>query len=208
MANYDVEITLSAGGKSVTLPVNPEVLAVSIPGANETADVVGLGQIVVKRRPNLKTLSLESFFYDSDDMEFLKNSFYKKRTLRMVVTGIEFESMRVAIQNLPHETRAGEEGEIYYTLDLIEYRPYGATLLQIAPSGNATPPEGNRPNESKPSTPSTHTVKSGESPWSITQKYTGDGSRYQEFLNENRALWSRQNNMIHPGNVVSLPSGW
>lgn len=207
MAN-DVEITLSSGGKSITLPVNPSVLATSIPGANETVEVVGLGQIVVPRKPNLKTIPIESFFDDDSYTDFLKDAFTKKKTLRLVVTGMEFKSMRVVIQNFNYEKRAGEENDTYYNFDLIEYVPYGATLLQILPTGNAAPPTTNRPNENKPATPRTHTVKSGESPWSITQKYTGNGSRYNEFLEANIGLWSRQGNMIHPGNVVTLPSGW
>lgn len=210
MANYssDVEITLSTGGQSITLPINPRVLPTTISGANETVEVVGLGQIVVPRKPNLKTVPIESFFDDDSYTQFLIDAFTKKRVLRIVVTGIEFKTMRAVIQNLSYEKRAGEENDTYYNFDLIEYVPYGATLLQILPNKAAAPSTPSRPTDSKPATPSSHTVKAGESPWSITQKYTGNGSRYQEFLDANRSLWTKQGNMIHPGNVVSLPSGW
>lgn len=50
------------GGRKVKIPVNPEEIETSCPTDHKTYDVIGLGEIVVPRRPSLREVSWESFF--------------------------------------------------------------------------------------------------------------------------------------------------
>ena len=46
----------------IRLPVNPEKLPVSQDSANEEYNVLGIGPIMVPRIPNLKKVTIESYF--------------------------------------------------------------------------------------------------------------------------------------------------
>ena len=50
------------GGRKVKIPVNPEEIEIKCPTDHKTYDVIGLGEIVVPRRPSLREVSWESFF--------------------------------------------------------------------------------------------------------------------------------------------------
>ena len=50
------------GGRKVKIPVNPEEIEIKYPTDHKTYDVIGLGEIVVPRRPSLREVSWESFF--------------------------------------------------------------------------------------------------------------------------------------------------
>ena len=49
----DTVIFVKIGGKKYTLPVNPEEIEVSHPHADKTADVAGLGEILIPQKPGL-----------------------------------------------------------------------------------------------------------------------------------------------------------
>ena len=55
-------IYLAFAGKKVKLPVNPEEIEIKNPPDHKTYDVIGVGEIVVPRKPSLKEVSWESFF--------------------------------------------------------------------------------------------------------------------------------------------------
>ena len=47
-------IYLAFAGKKVKLPVNPEEIEIKNPTDHKTYDVIGVGEIVVPRKPSLK----------------------------------------------------------------------------------------------------------------------------------------------------------
>lgn len=49
----------------------------------------------------------------------------------------------------------------------------------------------------------TYVVKSGDSPWSIAQKYLGNGSKYKEILRANNLA---ESSSIHPGQQLIIPN--
>ena len=55
-------IYLVFAGKKVKLPVNPKEIETKHPTNHKTYDVIGVGEIVVPRKPSLKEVSWESFF--------------------------------------------------------------------------------------------------------------------------------------------------
>lgn len=203
-----VDIVLQTNGGSITIPVNPAALPVSSGGANGKAEVVELGQIVIPRRPELKTITFDCFFLDVDEVNFILSAQNEKKVLRLIVSGLDIKfPARVIVNDFKYETRASEEFRTYYTLDLIEYRPYGAIEIKMAENKKPEPPAPARSSETAPSNPSTYLVKRGDSLWGITAKFV-NGSRYMELFEANKAKITRQNNVIHPGDILNIPSNW
>ncbi|WP_232547399.1 LysM peptidoglycan-binding domain-containing protein [Propioniciclava soli] len=73
-------------------------------------------------------------------------------------------------------------------------KPAGPTPSAVALSANATPPV-------------THTVKRGETLWSIAEQHLGSGSRYPEILKLNHELLRGKAQFLRPGWVLTLPAG-
>ena len=59
-------IYLKFGGK-LKLPVNPEEIKIKYPSNNKEYNVLGIGQIVVQKKPGLKEVSWDSFFPAGDN---------------------------------------------------------------------------------------------------------------------------------------------
>lgn len=72
--------------------------------------------------------------------------------------------------------------------------PAGPTPSAVALSANATAPV-------------THTVKRGETLWSIAEHHLGSGSRYPEILKLNHELLRGKAQFLKPGWVLTLPAG-
>ena len=56
------EICFRLDGQLIRLPVNPAKLPVAHPTSNDKYNVLGLGEIMVPRLPDLRTLRISSFF--------------------------------------------------------------------------------------------------------------------------------------------------
>lgn len=201
MAN--ITFTLSGIG---TFPINPAALPRETQGRNEVVEVVGLGEVVVPRQYSLTTTSIESYLTDVSYENKILEAWHTLKPLKYTVSGLNRKAMQVLIQNFQRETRAGEESDIYFTLDLIEYVPYGAILVPMVSDNTATKPLAKRV-DNKATTPSSYTVKSGDSLWAITQRLTGNGSNWRELYEANKSTISNAN-LIYPGDNLIIPSGW
>ena len=51
-----------------------------------------------------------------------------------------------------------------------------------------------------------YTVKPGDSLWKIAQKHYGDGNEYMKIFYANRDKMDSPNSVIHPGDVLRVPS--
>ena len=56
------DIFIAYKGEVKTLPVNPEELNIERPSNNDNAEVIGLGEINIIKKPKLMAISIESFF--------------------------------------------------------------------------------------------------------------------------------------------------
>ncbi len=61
------------GRKKAKIPVNPEEVEVQYPTDHKTYDVLGIGQIVVPRKPSLKAVSWEGFFPGDLDAAYVNS---------------------------------------------------------------------------------------------------------------------------------------
>ncbi len=147
-------IYVKFGKKKVKIPVNPEEPAMKRPTNHKKYDVLGLGEIVVPRKPALKTVSWESFFpwntsgsyvnSGARDPEyyvrFFEKAQEKKQVGRLVITrsGSYDTNMKCLVSSFETKDRGGEPGDVYYSLEFTEYRPYGPETLAVI-SSPATP---------------------------------------------------------------------
>lgn len=72
-----------------------------------------------------------------------------------------------------------------------------ATTLERAASAEAA---------TTAATAQTYTVKSGDTLWAIAKKFLGNGSRYMEIYEANKAIIGSNPNLIYPGQVYTIPA--
>lgn len=192
MADY--EMTLSIGNKIIVFPVVPEKLAVKSPGKNETTVVLELGEINIIRQKGLREIAWDSFFPANmgpyvtgrvityiKDLQAARD---QKRHGRFRLTGSDLNvNMLVAVESIDYDERGGEPGDIYYNIKLKEWKDYSAVTVSTGHGKKAvrsgTPAKAEELN---------HTVVAGDCLWAIAQQYYGDGSRWKELYQKNKAI--------------------
>ena len=80
-----------------------------------------------------------------------------------------------------------------------EVAPAAAEEPLPAPEAPAPPPP---PPPPPPPAPRTYTVVSGDTLWAISERFYGDGSRYQQIAD---ASGISNPDLIHPGQVLTIP---
>ena len=219
-----IKIMLQFNGRQLTIPINPEELEISKSADNEEIDIIGLGKSTRKGEPGLASLSIESFFpapgsyfYTGVNpktcVEFIQNIWkadnINNNVARIVTSGLPKEiNMYFVIENFDYDHKAGEEEDIYYTLELKQYRPYGVKTVTKSLSGLAAARAVSPTTSSTSNSNRTYTVVSGDCLWNITKYYTGDGSRWPELYELNTGIVGSNPNLIYPGQVLTLPTGW
>ena len=140
-------IYLAFAGKKVKLPVNPEEIEIKNPTDHKTYDVIGVGEIVVPRKPSLKEVSWESFFpgdrqavyvnggakSPSYYLKYFEKALKKKQICRLIITrsGGSDTNMKCIVSNFETKDKGGEPKDIYYSLELQEYRSYAPKIVSI-----------------------------------------------------------------------------
>lgn len=208
-----IYIFLSYGINTLKFPINPENLKVDIDSASVTEEVEGIGEVSVPTPPKLAKLSINSFFWHRVNLlppflyvNWIKNWQKGKKPAKLIVTRFNY-SMEVTCERFSHDLRAGEEKDVYFELDLQEYRPHGAKLLKTEGNRNllqkakeilglalsATSPvlvEIPRPTRSKTvkeRVDNTFTVKKPYTTLlSITKKITGSTENWRDIYDENK----------------------
>ncbi len=154
------------GELAYLLPVNPETLPVSRSTENGEYNVLGVGPIMIPRTPNLKTVSISSFFPGrpfsgmligqrgfvppADFIAFFERAMKNKEVIiyhpiRFYENGEPFyggddNGFHCLVTQFDTEERGGETGDFYFTLEITEYRDYAPQELNLqAPSAQAAP---------------------------------------------------------------------
>lgn len=147
MANF-YNIMISRGNQKIRLPINPEKLPESKESDNSNYNVLGLGPIMVPRKPKLQVVTISSFFpgrylpgtelwdgYHEPEyyINFLRKAMDDKAIvdympIRSFENGERFATnltgFNALITKFNVEERGGETGDFYYDLELTEYKDY------------------------------------------------------------------------------------
>lgn len=136
------------------VPVNPEEIDITLAGENSTHDVMGTGEIVVPRKPKLREASWSSFLPEYSDETFvenhinpenfvsaIKNAMENKTVGRLIISrsGLFDTNFRCIITEFETQDKGGEPGDIYYTINLKEYKDYQPKRITILTTPNSAP---------------------------------------------------------------------
>lgn len=146
----------------IRLPVNPEKLPVEKTSDNSDYNVLGIGPIIVPRIPNLRIVTISSWFPGRPfsgvltPSEFQPPEFYLQffqsamddkvpilyTPVRYYENGEPFATgetgFQVIVTQFNAEERGGETGDFYYDLELTEYRDYSPQTMTVTSTAQST----------------------------------------------------------------------
>lgn len=208
------------GGKKYKLPVNPEEIKRTRNLNVETYQVLGSGQVSIPSYCELEQYSFEAEFpsqryhyiesgtkADADYYEKMFRKAQKKlKQIQFICSnGVNDDiSCKVLVKSVEVIEKAGEVGDKYITLTLMEYKaPRKRTVAirtetAVVAQEEASPAENPAVTENK-----THTVQSGDTLWAIAKKYYGNGAQYTKIASANGI---GNPNLIHPGQIFTIPA--
>ncbi len=222
------------------LPVSPEEIEVTSVQAIERYEVLKLGQIAIPAHMELKEYSFEAELpisrngviphYVRNPDEFQEPQFFLDffEKWRISLKPIRFIAGRylnsqdileddsinslVLIEELAITVKAGEEGDKYVQLKLLEYKDFTAKpadeIIYIL-STNQKPKAKKKKGTTAPAVSSkssgSYVVQSGDSLWSIAKKQYGDGSKCNIIYNANKDK-IKNPALINVGWKLKIPS--
>ena len=92
----------------------------------------------------------------------------------------------MSLEELELKESADEGDDVLINFKLKQYKKYGVRILSKSSSGTTITLIDARDTDNRNSTTRTHTVKSGDTLWSIAKTYYGDGSKWSYLYNENK----------------------
>ena len=131
------------GSRRVRIPVLPSEYSVSSSQNNTVVNVIGLGDVVLKGKRGLRTISFSSFFpkrYDAGYCEYssirspkayvdLIEKMKRAGTIKLIITGTQI-NFRCTIESFDWGENDGT-GDISYTLTFQEYRAPSASTSSV-----------------------------------------------------------------------------
>ena len=217
------EIWFKTKDKAIRLPVMPSEFERVIGANYETNNVIGLGDIATFGGNGLAQLSLSSFFPNKEYsfnaysdvpkpyefVKYFKEWKNKGTVVRVVMTGTDI-NQQMYITNFSYGEKDGT-GDVYYTVDLVEYRPITVPVINETSSNtqNTSRQDENNDNsnDANNSTQKTHKVVKGDCLWDIAKKYLGKGSDYPKIKEANKSKYPSlsKNNIIYVGMELIIP---
>lgn len=202
------------------LPVNPESIYISSPFSINTVNIASLGEVSIPGERGLKTISFSSFFprdYNPTYCEFeggiepfkwveiMERWRDDRRNIRLIIGGTPI-SIPVFVSEFTIEPeRAGAPGDIYYTIELVEYRPVQAEILQEVKQTTASKAKAAQRPKSEKNTSKSYTVKKGDSLWKIAKVYYGNGAQWRRIYDANKSVIGKNPNLIYPNQKLVIP---
>ena len=219
------EIWFKTKDKAIRLPVIPSEFERVIEAGYDTNAIIGLGDVAVLTSNGLAQLSLSSFFPNNeysfneysnvpkpyDMVRYFKEWKNKGTVVRVIFTGTDI-NQEMYITNFAYGEKDGT-GDVYYNMDLLEYRPIIVPTITENNSNNTqntnrpTDTNNNSNKNNTNNTQKTHKVKKGDCLWDIAQKYYGKGSLYPKIKEANKSKYPSlaKNNVIYGGMELIIP---
>lgn len=235
-----IYITLQYDFYFLKFPVNPESIKKERASNSNKNKIEGIGEVSDPTTPDLAKIVIESFFwYDMNAImgvnptppsmyvTWLERWQKSKKPANLIVTRLNY-SMQVTCENFVHWVNAGEEKDVYFTLELQEYRPHAAKKLGFVENKNllqslqeiknlAFPPvlvdipRPSRHSILKKSFTNPYTVKKNETLMTIAKKITGSSDNWKELYDKNKIDLGNvyvSDNEIPMGTKLTLPDSW
>ena len=218
-----IEVYLKENNNNVLrFPVTPEEVGLELSSEISTEKINGLGEVSLFSGKNLKNTNISGFF-PNQKYSFCNYTGFKKpyeyvkmvekwlnegTKLRYIVTSSN-ANIQVMISSFNYSEKDGT-GDVYFDISLIEcidIKINKTTSSSENSNSNNTNNTTNRTNENNPSNEAkTHTVVKGDTLWAIAKKYYGDGSKYPQIKEKNKAKYTSlsKNNIIYTGWVLEL----
>ena len=141
------KMALIIEGREISIPVLPEKLTVKAAGKNERTTVLELGEIYILRKKGLREVAWESFFPVNnapyvtgtirepiDIVRAIENSRDTPSPIRFILVGTDLDiNIRFGIESFEYDERAGEVGDIYYSIKLVEWKDYSPKRIILPP---------------------------------------------------------------------------
>ena len=153
------KIWLNFGTKFI-LPVNPSNIDIGEGSPSDTFSILGKGQIAVPQFPELRTFKFKSFFpgqiepfvsseaytpdYYIDQIESAINDVTIGRFTMNRPSGANV-NCKCIVKSFKVTDNGGEPNDIYYQIELIEYKPYKPEKITINTQKKATIQKVERP---------------------------------------------------------------
>nr|DAU93841.1 MAG TPA: tail assembly protein [Caudoviricetes sp.] len=209
---------------NISIPVLPSEYQVQSSQNNQSETIIGIGEVSLKGKRNLMTISFSSFF------PLRRNSSYCRRgsilkplqyvdaiermkqtgTVKIVITGSPIR-MDCTIESFEWGENDGT-GDIFYSISFKEYRNVGASKSSVAQDGlgESAPPADGANKETARTVPKVSTqeyiVKKGDTLTSIAKRLTGS-SNWKPIYTANRAVIGGNPNRIKVGQKLVIPGG-
>lgn len=217
--NYEIWLTYNRGKQKFRFPVLPENYKVDNGSKNESVNISGLGEIVIKQDRPALVFSFSSFFpankfsgvqykkLPDPQKAYDKINKWKNATkpvhLVMTAAGI---NMYCTIESFSKEEKGGDIGTIYYTLKLKEYRETKIRKINVdKKTKKAKIGKASKSRVDNADRPKTYKVKSGDCLWNIAKKIYGSGEQYMKIYNANKKIIGGNPNNIKAGQVLTIP---
>ena len=197
-------------------PVAPERLEILMEGNWERTELEAVGEVIRYRPPGLRLIRFGGIFPERaygfvtagtlqsprSYADQLDRAAAAKEPARLVVSGgARPFSMLAVVARFDWRMQAGEDGDIYYELELREYRDFGKAAVVVSSGAAASVAGTGTAMEKNPAAPAVYTVQRGDTLWAIAKRFLGDGSRYAEIAASNGI---RNPNLIYPGQTLRI----
>lgn len=216
-------LSYNNGEERLRLPVNPQSITVETTYGYEDIQIATLGEYTIIGNPRLRGFSFSSFFpsyynptyceYEnipepSEAVAIIERWMHTRRPIRLTITGTRGVAINypVTIRSFTYEERAGHPDDIFYTIDLREYRFIEVrNVSDVKGSGDVKiASSSGRPSAYEP--PASYTVKRGDSLWKISaMMYKDGGVGWRKIYEANRNVIGKNPNLIYPGQVLVIP---
>lgn len=226
-------------GKTL-LPITPSKIKTKINNKNKTIDLINDGEVNIIKSTGLTDISMEVILPNQkypyarylngfkrakaylDIFEKLKKS---KKPFQLIIsrqlpkgTKLFYTNIKVTIEDYEIEDNAKNGFDVVVNIKLRQYREYGTKKVVIKKETKKkvikkkTRVKGNEPQKGIK-----YRIKAGDTLWSISKKYYGDGSKYLQIYSANKKAIekdakkhgfasSANGNRIWPGLMLTIPS--